>query len=94
MRAGVRAPDVNAEVRIASRVFASRCASCHAIDGEGDATAGGDISYVGRAHEAKWLREWISDPATLDENAEMPAFGDRLSQEEMTAIVNYLARRR
>jgi ubiquinol-cytochrome c reductase cytochrome b subunit len=94
VRAGSTGPDVDEGERIASRVFGSRCANCHAIDGEGDPTAGGDLSRVGSKHDAKWLREWISDPATIDENADMPAFGDRLSDDEMTAIVNYLAARR
>jgi ubiquinol-cytochrome c reductase cytochrome b subunit len=94
VRAGVPAPVVSAEVQTASRVFASRCSSCHAVDGEGDAAAGGDLSQAGREHDAKWLREWITDPAAVDETAEVPAFGDRLSDEEMTAIVNYLARRK
>jgi mono/diheme cytochrome c family protein len=64
------------------------------VDGEGDGSAGGDLSHIGRKHDAAWLREWISDPATIDELAEMPAFGDRLSDEEMDAVVSYLAARK
>ncbi len=94
LRAGSRGPDVSADVRLASRVFASRCASCHAVDREGDPSAGGDLSRIGSEHDAKWLREWITDPAAIDETVEMPAFGDRLSGEEMNAIVGYLARRK
>jgi len=94
LRSGSRGPDVDAEVRTVSRVFATRCASCHALDGEGDPSAGGDLSRIGREHDAKWLREWITDPAAIDELAEMPAFGDRLTPQEMDAIVGYLARRR
>jgi ubiquinol-cytochrome c reductase cytochrome b subunit len=93
LRAGSTGPEVDTGVRTASRVFATRCASCHAIDGDGDPSAGGDLSHVGRKHDAKWLHEWITDPAAIDEMAEMPAFGDRLSPEEMSAIVAYLARR-
>jgi ubiquinol-cytochrome c reductase cytochrome b subunit len=92
LRAGSRGPEVDADIRAASRVFATRCANCHALDGEGDPSAGGDLSHVGAEHDAAWLREWITDPAAIDELAEMPAFGDRLSPEEMTAIVSHLAR--
>jgi ubiquinol-cytochrome c reductase cytochrome b subunit len=92
LRAGSRGPDVNADVRIASRVFATRCASCHALDREGDPSAGGDLSRIGAEHDASWLREWITDPTAIDELAEMPAFGDQLTPEEMTAIVSHLAR--
>lgn len=94
LRAGSRGPEIAAEGRTASRIFATRCASCHAIDGEGDGSAGGDLSRIGREHDAKWLQEWITDPTAVDEAAEMPAFGDRLSPEEMSAIVKYLAARR
>jgi mono/diheme cytochrome c family protein len=94
VRAGSEGPEVAGEVATASRVFATRCANCHVVDGEGDGAAGGDLSHIGKEHDATWLREWITDPAAIDELAEMPAFGDRLSDEEMTAIVNYLARRK
>jgi ubiquinol-cytochrome c reductase cytochrome b subunit len=94
VRAGSHGPDVAPETAVASRVFATRCANCHVIDGEGDGAAGGNLSRVGREHDAKWLREWITDPATVDELAEMPAFGDRLSDAEMDAIVTELARRK
>ena len=94
LRAGSHGPELSSDVRIASRVFATRCANCHAIDGEGDASAGGDLSRVGSEHDAAWLRAWITDPAAVDELAEMPAFGDRLSPEEMAAIVSYLATRK
>jgi ubiquinol-cytochrome c reductase cytochrome b subunit len=94
VRAGSKGPDVSPQAATASRVFATRCANCHRVDGEGDPAAGGDLSYIGREHDAKWLREWITDPAMIDELAEMPAFGDRLSDEEMDAIVGYLAKRK
>jgi ubiquinol-cytochrome c reductase cytochrome b subunit len=94
LRAGSTGPEVNGDVKLASRVFATRCANCHRVDGEGDGSAGGDLSHIGREKDAKWLREWISDPSLMDEDVDMPAFGERLSEEEMTAIVNFLAAHR
>jgi mono/diheme cytochrome c family protein len=64
------------------------------MDGEGDATDGGDMSHAGRKRDAKWLESWITDPAAVDADAEMPAFGDRLTAAEMAAIVKHLAARR
>ena len=69
------------------------CATCHMIDGEGGSSAP-DLSHVGAARDAKWLREWITDPETVDPFATMPPFGGVLSDAEMTAIVNYLAARK
>jgi mono/diheme cytochrome c family protein len=36
---------------------------------------------------------WISDPAAVDPNAEMPAFAGKLSDVQIHAIAEYLARR-
>jgi ubiquinol-cytochrome c reductase cytochrome b subunit len=94
LRAGSQGPTVDAPTAAASRVFATRCATCHAIDREGDPSTGGDLSLVGRTHDARWLRAWITDPSVIDSKTEMPAFGDRLSESEMNAIVGYLARRK
>jgi ubiquinol-cytochrome c reductase cytochrome b subunit len=94
LRAGSQPPAVDARSGTAARVFATRCATCHAIDREGDASTGGDLSTAGRKRTAEWLRAWITDPGAIDPATDMPAFGDRLSEEEMGAIVDYLARRR
>lgn len=94
LRAGSRGPEVSAEIRTASRVFATRCAECHSLDGDGDPTAGGALDRVGAEHDAAWLREWITDPSAIDEFVDMPAFGGRLTPEEMDAIVSHLAGRR
>jgi hypothetical protein len=41
-----------------------------------------------------WLRDWITEPEAVDPFANMPAFGGTLSEPEMTALVEYLARRK
>ena len=69
------------------------CGNCHMIDGEG-VKQGPDLTRAGEKRDAKWLREWISDPEAMDDTADMPAFNDRLTPEELTAIANYLAARK
>jgi len=91
--AGGHPPQASDEQQRASMVFATRCVTCHRIDGDGGAT-GPDLSHVGQRRDAAWLRTWITDPSVVDADAEMPAFGERLTPEEMTAIVNDLARRK
>jgi ubiquinol-cytochrome c reductase cytochrome b subunit len=93
VRTGAPQPDVSDEVRRASIVFGRYCASCHMIDGEGGAV-GPDLTRVGAKHDAKYLREWITQPDAIDPAASMPAFGEFLKDHEMTAIVNYLAARK
>jgi ubiquinol-cytochrome c reductase cytochrome b subunit len=93
MRIGVPVPEVSDEVRRAAIVFGRYCASCHMIDGEGGAV-GPDLTHVGAKHDAAYLRPWIAQPDAIDPAASMPAFGEFLSDEEMTAIVNDLAARK
>ena len=74
-------------------VYGRYCSTCHMIDGEGP-RIGPDLSHEGSRHDAMWLREWITDPTSVQFDATMPPFGDRLDEKQMTAIVNYLASRK
>jgi mono/diheme cytochrome c family protein len=69
------------------------CGACHVVDGEG-VDVGPDLTHAGKEHDATWIREWISDPAAVDDLADMPAFNDKLKPEELDAIANYLAARK
>jgi cbb3-type cytochrome oxidase cytochrome c subunit len=63
------------------------------IDGEGGSSAP-DLTRIGATRDAKWLRQWITQPEAVDAFATMPAFGEVLNEAQMTAIVNYLAARK
>jgi mono/diheme cytochrome c family protein len=93
VRAGGGAPAIEGETRTAILVYGRWCGNCHVIDGEG-VKQGPDLTRAGEKRDTKWLREWISDPEAVDELADMPAFNDKLSEEELTAIANYLAARK
>jgi ubiquinol-cytochrome c reductase cytochrome b subunit len=94
VRTGVRAPDqVSEEDRLAAGTFAAMCISCHRIAGEGG-TAGPDLSDVGRRRDAASLRQLIADPRGEYPETVMPMFRDRLNAEQITALAQYLARRR
>jgi mono/diheme cytochrome c family protein len=63
------------------------------IEGEGG-SAGPDLTHEGMKHDAKWLKEWITDPSLVDPAANMPPFGDRLSESEPAQLADYLATRK
>jgi ubiquinol-cytochrome c reductase cytochrome b subunit len=86
-------PALGAEMRTATLVYGRYCANCHVIDGEGG-NQGPDLTHAGEKRDARWLRDWITDPEAIDELTDMPAFGDRLTPEELTAIANFLAARK
>jgi ubiquinol-cytochrome c reductase cytochrome b subunit len=86
-------PPMDDTVRTASLVFGRYCSACHMIDFEGGA-AGPDLTHAGAKRDAKWLKDWIAEPEAIDPAANMPPFIDRLSDEQLTAIANYLAARK
>lgn len=93
LRVGAPPPWVAAEDLRAAVVFASRCIACHRIDGDGG-DEGPDLSRVGAKRDAAWIARRIVDPTEVDPDAEMPAFGDTLEKDEISAVARYLARRR
>ncbi|MGB2716336.1 MAG: cytochrome b N-terminal domain-containing protein [Vicinamibacterales bacterium] len=90
---GTSPPTLEGDARIATFVIGRYCANCHVIDGSGG-NEGPDLTHAGAKRDAKWLHAWISDPEAVDDKAEMPSFGERLSQEELTVLANYLAARK
>lgn len=92
-RAGAGGVDVSPEDVQAALLFSNMCVACHTIAGEGGET-GPNLSKVGERRDAASLRAVISDPSTEFPDTLMPAYGERMTEEQMSAMVNYLARRR
>jgi ubiquinol-cytochrome c reductase cytochrome b subunit len=86
-------PGFDADRERAAAVFAKYCIGCHVIDGDGGKD-GPDLSRIGGKHDVPTLRRWITDPEAVNPEAEMPAFGSRLSAAELDAIALYLAGRK
>jgi ubiquinol-cytochrome c reductase cytochrome b subunit len=93
IQAGVKPPAVSTDVQQVAEIFGRNCATCHMIDGEGGSAAP-DLSHEGTKHDAMWLKDWITDPETVDPGANMPPFGERLSDEQLTTIAGYLSNRK
>jgi len=77
----------------AAGVWARYCVGCHVIDGDGGKD-GPELSHIGSKHDAPTLRGWIVDPEAAKPDTDMPAFGKRLSPEQLDAIAQYLADRK
>lgn len=65
-----------------------KCAMCHTINGNGG-KSGGDLTKVGAARDAEWLKRFTKEPKSVMPNAKMPAF--KGTEEELDAVVAYMA---
>lgn len=93
IREGAPPPRMSPGDRLAANIFARRCVSCHALDGDGG-NEGPDLTHEGTKHDAAWLVRWITNPSSIDPDADMPSFGGKITDAEMTAIASYLATRK
>jgi ubiquinol-cytochrome c reductase cytochrome b subunit len=92
-RAGAIPPELTEDERIASVTFAGMCVGCHKIAGEGG-ESGPDLSRVGARRDAAAIRRIVKDPTTEFPDSLMPPFGERLTEQQLSALVNYLSARR
>jgi ubiquinol-cytochrome c reductase cytochrome b subunit len=86
-------PGYPPNIELIAPVWARYCVGCHKIEGDGG-TDGPDLTHEGTKHDVATLRRWIEDPEQVDPDADMPAFGDRLSAAQLDAIAQYLAARK
>jgi ubiquinol-cytochrome c reductase cytochrome b subunit len=95
IRAAAPPPRLSAQDRQALDIFGTTCISCHTIDGDGG-KQGPDLTHAARKpdRDAAWFERWVADPGEVNPDADMPAFGGKLSSSELKAIAAYLAKRR
>ncbi len=86
-------PAIPRETEVAGAIFARFCVGCHTIDADGGKD-GPDLSAIGSKRDQDTLRRIITHPTSVNPDAEMPAFGRRLTPAELDAISRYLAARR
>jgi ubiquinol-cytochrome c reductase cytochrome b subunit len=93
IRAGAKPPQLQEEERVAALTFSTSCAGCHKISGEGG-ESGPDLSRVGARRDAAGIKRIIREPTSEYPDTLMPSFAERLSEEQVNALVQYLSRRR
>jgi ubiquinol-cytochrome c reductase cytochrome b subunit len=93
IRAGAHPPQLSDDERLAATTFSASCAGCHRISGEGG-ESGPDLSRVGGRRDAGSIRKIIREPTSEFPDTMMPPFAERLSEQQINALVQYLANRR
>jgi ubiquinol-cytochrome c reductase cytochrome b subunit len=93
IRAGAAPPNLTDDDRLAALTFSTACAGCHKVSGEGG-ESGPDLSRVGGRRDAGSIKRIIREPTTEFPDTLMPPFAERLSEQQINALVQYLSRRR
>ena len=79
----------------AKALFNERCARCHGVDGRGETILGSMLGVPDFTDE-KWWKEEKSDrrltTSITNGKEEMPAFGKKLSKQEISQLVAYVHR--
>ena len=84
------APVLAAEERQAVSLFSRNCYACHTIAGAGG-DEGPKLTTIGKKLDAATIAARITNPKSVSADAEMPAFGDKLSAAEINALAAWLA---
>jgi ubiquinol-cytochrome c reductase cytochrome b subunit len=93
IRAGAKPPQLTEDQRLAAVTFSTSCAGCHKVSGEGGESAP-DLSDVGSRRDAASIRRIIREPTSEYPDTLMPSFAERLSEQQINALSQYLSERR
>ncbi|MBP1932632.1 cytochrome c oxidase subunit II [Ammoniphilus resinae] len=97
MKAAAERTPATATAQQGQEIFNKSCLGCHAVGGQGgkmgpNLTAFGDRDKVAGILEynKENIAAWIHDPQSKKPGNLMPAFGDKLSDQEIDSLVEYL----
>jgi mono/diheme cytochrome c family protein len=66
----------------------AQCGMCHGIAGKGGRI---DLTHVGKARKAPWLKTQVRDPKKNDPGSGMPAYdAKRVNEKDLLVLVSYL----
>jgi ubiquinol-cytochrome c reductase cytochrome b subunit len=83
-------PAQDPETARALLIFNRECIECHRVNGVGGAE-GPDLTHIGQELGFEEIQSRVIDPFNVDWTAEMPAFGDKLSPEEIRTVAAWVA---
>jgi mono/diheme cytochrome c family protein len=67
-----------------------KCMDCHTLKGKGG-SVGPNLTYVGGKRSRDYIVQQIKDPKSHNPNTEMPSFRDKLSDQELSDLADYLS---
>ena len=83
--------EVSAEGRDAAlKTFAESCSKCHMLSGSGG-DIGPDLTRIGGRLDVLSIARQIEDSSAANPGTDMPRFKDKLTEEQIAALAQYLA---
>ena len=67
-----------------------KCNECHTIKGKGGAV-GPNLTLVGNRRSREYIVQQIKEPSSHNPNTAMPSFKERLSEQDVNALADYLS---
>jgi len=67
-----------------------RCKDCHTLKGKGG-SVGPNLTYVGGKRTREYIVQQIKDPKSHNPNTDMPSFRDKLSDQQIGDLADYLS---
>lgn len=67
-----------------------KCMDCHTLKGKGGAV-GPNLTNVGSRRTRDYIYQQIKDPKSHNPRTEMPSYGERIPEEDINALADYLA---
>ncbi len=92
LRSGVP-PAVDDATRRVAVLFTRHCLSCHTVDGVGGKD-GPNLSKAGEKLDPGQIERRIIDPTEIQFDAEMPAFANKMTPEEIRAVAQWLGKKK
>ena len=86
-------PVTDAETTHVYQLLGTYCLNCHLIDGVGG-KEGPELSHAGKKLDMATIEQRITDPTMIDPAAEMPAFGEKISPEDIRLLAVWLSKRK
>ena len=83
----------NAFTPEAPKLFVQNCAACHKI-GNAGGEIGPDLTLIGTARDAGYIKRYVTDPAVINSNAAMPGFKGQMTDIQIEDLARYLATQR
>lgn len=83
-------PSCKSTSRARALIEQHKCLDCHMLKGKGGSTAP-NLTTVGSRRDRVYIYQQIKAPRSHNPNSDMPSFGDRMSEQDMNDLTDYLS---